>query len=266
LRGCYIGNNQVLVDLTWGGKMIVNSKDRSLAPELIINGIYDAPLTNFMIKNVKQGQVFVDIGANMGLFTILAGYLVGKEGLVVAFEANPGHYELIKENVAMNYLTLHTNIIHAAIYSESRRLTFFATEKFMGNGSLIEHDEHYKTRYVTESFNKYEIDAVSIDEMFIDSTFINFIKIDIEGGEYHAFLGMKEKLRNRAIGTIIFELNKKMLREDWFAFYNRLEEYSSMYQYDFFTLDNEGNLVPANLDHLFKLDEVPAVIMTLRGE
>lgn len=264
MRGCYIGNNRVLVSLTWGGKMIVNSNDLSISPDLIIHGVYDIPLTNFMINHVKPGQVFIDVGANMGLFTILAGYLVGEKGRVISFEANPKHYELIKENLAMNYLSQRALVFQAAVYSEETQLTFHATEKFMGNGSLIEHDEHYKGRYLVDSFSTYKVDAVPLDAVLADMNYVDFIKIDIEGGEYHAFLGLQERLRSKAVGTVIFELNKRMLRENWFPFYNRLQEYHDEFGYRFHTLNQEGNLVPVELDHLFRADEVPAVVMTIR--
>lgn len=222
------------------------------------------PLTNYILKNLKRGQVFVDVGANMGLFTILAGYLVGKEGYVVAFEANVKHYEIIRENLAMNYLTEQTLVFNAAVYSEETKLTFHATEKFMGNGSLIEHDENYKNRYHVDTYSSYEVDAVALDPLFTDVEYIDLVKIDIEGGEYHAFLGLEESLRTRKVGTVIFELNKQMLRNKWFTFMNRLMECRDDYGYKFFILDQKGETIPTDIDNLFMQDEVHAVVMSIK--
>ncbi|CAG5088548.1 Methyltransferase FkbM family [Thermobacillus xylanilyticus] len=262
MRGCYIGNNRVLVSLTWGGKLIVHANDMSISPDLIIHGIYDVPLTNFLLKNLKPHHVFVDVGANMGLFTVLAGYLVGAKGKVIAFEANINHYELIKDNIALNYLTGNTLVFHAAVYSTETRLTFHATERFMGNGSIVPHDDFYKNRYNVDTFQSYEVDAVALDDVLIELPYINFVKLDIEGGEYHAFMGMQRLLEKKAIGTVIFELNKRMLGKDWFSLYSRLAEYRDLHGYSFFLLNLEGDLKPIELDALFTLDEVPAVVMT----
>lgn len=266
MRGCYIGNNRVLVSLTWGGKIIVHADDMSLTPILITDGVYDVPLTKFLMKNVKPNDVFVDAGANMGLFTVLAGYLVGEKGKVIAFEANVNHYHLIKDNIALNYLTRNTLVFHAAVYSMETQLTFHATERFMGNGSIIEHNDYYKTHYDVDTFRSYEVNAVALDDVLIELPYINMVKLDIEGGEYYAFKGMRNLLENKSIGYVVFELNKlRMKEEDWNSFYALLQMYQNEHDYSFYLINKEGELIPVELDTLFTWIEIPAVVMTAKS-
>jgi FkbM family methyltransferase len=262
LRGCYIGNNRVLVSLIWGGKLIVHAKDMSLAPDLIIHGVYDVPLTQFLLKNLKPNQIFVDVGANMGLFTVMAGYLVGPKGKVIAFEPHIDLYDLIKENIALNNLTGNSLVFHAAVYSTETRMTFHATERFMGNGSIIPHDDDYKYRYNVDTIRSYDVDAVALDDVLCELPFVDMVKLDINGGEYHAFLGMQKLLENQVIGTVVFNFNKRLLRKDWFALYNRLAEYRDLHGYSFYLLNQEGELKPGELDAIFAMDELPAVVMS----
>lgn len=261
MRGCYIGNNRVLVELAWGGKMMVHADDLSLTPDLIIHGVYDIALTNFILKHVKPGQTFVDVGANMGVFTILAAYQVGINGKVFALEASPKHCLLLTENLAMNYMTNQATVLPVAVYSQKARLTFHATQRFLGNGSLTPHDEQYKRRYSIDQYETYEVDAAPLDDLLKDSGYIHVIKIDIEGGEYHALLGFQNHLREKAVGTLLFELNKQMLGKNWFPLYNRLAEFRDNLGYTFGVLSQAGDIQPVALDALFTEDEIPAVVM-----
>src|SRR5579863_7387210 len=53
------------------------------------NGVYEPWTTEVLTKELKEGDVFVDVGANIGFFTLLASKLVGEKGRVYAFEPNP---------------------------------------------------------------------------------------------------------------------------------------------------------------------------------
>mgnify|MGYP001160450957 CR=1 FL=1 len=242
--------------------MIVHADDLSVSPHLIIHGTYDPALTRYLGNHLEAGKVFVDVGANMGYFTILAGLLVGAKGKVIAFEANTDHYRLIKENVALNYLSDHTLVFHAAVYSEATRLTFHASERFQGNSSIFPHDDEYKKFYDVDTFTTYEIDAVALDDVLIDLPYIDIIKLDIEGGEYRAFLGMNKLIEKQAIGTIVFEWNKRMLGNDWMMLVRQLAMYQDMHGYQFFFLNKEGNLQPISLETLVVNDGIPNVVMT----
>jgi len=241
--------------------MIVHADDLSLSPHLIIHGIYDVPLTQYLLNNLGTGKVFVDIGANMGYFTIMAGLLVGGNGKVIAFEANQDHYRLLKDNVALNYLSDNTLVFHAAIYSEASKLTFYASERFKGNSSIFPHDEHYKKYYDVDTFNTYEVDAVALNDVLIDLPFVDIVKMDIEGGEYRAFLGMNKLFEKKMIGTVVFEWNKKMLGNDWYLLASQLSEYRDMYGYKFFLLNQDGDLQSIPLEALIEFDGIPNVVM-----
>ncbi|NPV52973.1 MAG: FkbM family methyltransferase [Firmicutes bacterium] len=117
MHGVYIGNNRMLVSPLWGGRLIVPADDLSISPDLIINGVIELPLTKFLLHQVKAGQVVVDIGANIGYYSVLLGHLVGPVGHVFACEANPYLIPILADNLSINYLSDRTSIINKAIYS-----------------------------------------------------------------------------------------------------------------------------------------------------
>lgn len=60
--------------------MLTYADDLSLTPNLVFDGILEAPLTKYFISVIKQGDVIFDLGANIGYNTLLLGYLTEKKG------------------------------------------------------------------------------------------------------------------------------------------------------------------------------------------
>ena len=262
MRAVYIGNNRLLVSPSWGGKLIVSSEDRSLMPELAISGTYELPLTKYIIKQIKPDNIVVDIGANLGYFTILLAYMVGTGGKVIAYEADNDSIYLIQENVSINYLSDRVTIINKAVYSENTTINFFVAEKYKGNSSIHKHDDDYFKIYGNDRIVERKIEAIRLDDSIGKFNKIDFVKIDIEGGEYHAFLGMKDLIENGAIKSIIFELNKKSLGKDFIKLYHLIKNWTDIF--DLFFLDNEGNEYTVSIDEVFSHDFIFSVGMKRR--
>ncbi len=101
--GTYVGNGRVLIASTFGAKLLVSSDDLSLMPDLVAHGGYDEPFTNLVRRSLSAGQVAIDVGANIGLFTMLMAWQVGASGRVLSYEAEPRNVALLRDNVALNY-------------------------------------------------------------------------------------------------------------------------------------------------------------------
>lgn len=106
-----------------------------------------------------------------------------------------------------------------------------------------------------------EVFTESIDTLLAQTPRLDLVKMDIEGGEYHALLGMRKFLYGRAIGTLIFELNKPMLQDDWDALCNLLYELRNSIGLSFYALSAEGEPIPADLSLLLHHGSSPHVVM-----
>jgi hypothetical protein len=100
----YFGDHTALVATRWGAKMLVDTRDAAISPWIVLDGLWETQVTQWLQETLSPGQVFVDVGANVGYFTLLGGQLVGPGGRVVAVEAHPGLAELLRRNVIMNGL------------------------------------------------------------------------------------------------------------------------------------------------------------------
>src|SRR5437763_1822635 len=72
----------------------------------------------------KDGDIVVDIGAHIGLYTIISSKRVGFNGKVIAIEAHPENFEILNRNIQLNQLT-NVIALNYAVYSEEERLKLY---------------------------------------------------------------------------------------------------------------------------------------------
>jgi FkbM family methyltransferase len=152
---------------------------------------YELGMQQLMIACLKPGDRFVDIGANMGMLTLLGASLVGPGGRVDAFEPNPSCQRRIRANLARN--PIQQVFVHdVALGSERQTLQMRVLLNHTGTGTLGQvHDEEKKS--VTENFN---VPVIPGDEILLDvDRTIALIKIDVEGFELSVLRGLKQTLQ-----------------------------------------------------------------------
>ena len=178
-----------------GEKMYLDEAD---ALCLSINGIHEKMLTNLIKKEIHSGDVVLDIGAHIGYYTLQFANLVGPTGKVYAFEPEPKNFELLKKNVQINK---HDNVVLIQkIVSDKDGIVEFFISKFDSIGNKL-----FKSN---EAGSSIKIESTTLDEYFKDlKKKIDFIKMDIQGGEGKAILGMKNLLKENK--------NLKIIQEWW---------------------------------------------------
>lgn len=144
--------------------------------------ISDKEKIAFIKKHVKEGMTVVDIGANIGFYTILLSQLVGKKGRVYTFEPDPNNYKHLQSNVK----TLSNVIIEQAACG-------LRTEKIRLFESATLNVDH--TTYDTGDRKHHtEVACIALDDYFKNKT-VDFVKIDIQGYDYYAIKGMERVLK-----------------------------------------------------------------------
>jgi FkbM family methyltransferase len=166
-------------------KMFLNPWDIALTPIIMFRGQWEPGETLWIVKALKEGDTFVDAGANVGYYTVIASKIVGDEGRVYAFEPDPESFALLEANVRVNGLT---NVIaeQKALSNEPGVLKLFLNPKNRGDHRIYQPKHGPDREFV-------EVEAVSLDDYFAgDDRPIDFIKIDTQGAEGVIFEGLTE--------------------------------------------------------------------------
>ncbi len=153
--------------------------------KMMVKRTYEPIETKQIIKNIIQNDIVVDIGSNIGYYTILVSRIVGDKGKVYAFEPNKEILPILKKNIEINSCK-NVSIIQKAVSEKNGRIKFYLMEENKAQSST------YKSG---ESNEEVEVDSVSLDKFFSGKKKPNFIKMDIEGGELNALKGAKKLLK-----------------------------------------------------------------------
>jgi FkbM family methyltransferase len=208
----YLGDHTVLVATRWGAKMLVDSRDAMVAPWLILDGLWESHVTDWFQRTLGPGQVFVDVGANIGYFTLLGGGLVGPGGTVVAVEAHPRLAELLRRNVIINGYHGHVTTWHRAAWSEATALKLHLRENFASNSSVGSVGPEALAR-LGDSEEIVEVAALPLDDLLAGLPRVDVIKVDVEGAEIQVFTGLARTLAANPGITLMFEWSPAQIED-----------------------------------------------------
>jgi len=168
-----------VIQLGGGIRMVVDS-NQAAERWLLYSGNYQPALTFILQQHSPPGGYCLDIGANLGFYTIKFGQWVGGTGYVAAFEANAAMVERIQDNVALNGFSQVT-VVSAAVHSQPGQVEFFVSSD-PGKSSVNQIDKATK---------KIVVPAIVIDEYVSEHHLprLDVIKMDIEGNDCNALLG-----------------------------------------------------------------------------
>ncbi len=150
-------------------------------------------LCKFLLRKLKSGDIFADVGAHFGFFSLLAAKIVGPHGHVFAFEPSINSFRLLKKNIETN--TSITAIAKAVSDDHNGRTTFHEFPMRLSEFSsiFIEHLENEKWQ---SQAMRTTVDSVSIDGFFRELNLVpDIIKIDVEGAESLVIKGMQNLLK-----------------------------------------------------------------------
>ena len=168
-------------------------------PELAL-GTYEVPIQKIFAQHLKTGDVFYDIGANVGFFSIIAAKLVGEGGKVYAFEPGSENAKSIRYNGELNNFN-QIEVIEKAVSNTSGTGEFLLA-KYSGGHALATADAP------PDLAGKVTVDLVSIDDLIASGQIEppNFVKIDVEGAELDVLKGMTQTIKTYQ-PSVIYEVD-----------------------------------------------------------
>ncbi|HEX8887734.1 MAG TPA: FkbM family methyltransferase, partial [Pyrinomonadaceae bacterium] len=105
--------------------LYVYEHDWDIGEHIARTHLYEPQVTAFLKQHLQEGMAFIDVGANIGYFTLMAATLVGRSGRVIAVECNPRNCELL-------YMSLHRNgfeevLVYPFALSDAQKLMSFTS-------------------------------------------------------------------------------------------------------------------------------------------
>ena len=169
--------------------MYLNPTDRIVSYLIFRNKEWESNETFIFKKFLKENSIYVDIGSNLGYFSLIAGS-IAKNGKVFSFEPVKQNFRLLEKNIRKNNLT-NVQIFQYAISNKNGFVNIFSGES-TSNARLFKSDlEGYMEQYQsTELVKCVTLDTI-LDTIPGNSNIPNIIKMDIQGGEMLALKGMK---------------------------------------------------------------------------
>lgn len=184
------GRIRVPVDMF---RMWVNTQDRMVAHCLMKYGYWEPAETMVLRHVLAPGTAFVDCGANIGYYSIVAARMLGEAGHVHALEPVPENLVLLRDNIAENRLSRHITVHDVAAGEQAGTLSFYMDDANKGGHSID------RTNVIREG-ETLNVTVRRLDDIVHSDIPISAIKIDTQGSETSILRGASEILaRHRPI-------------------------------------------------------------------
>jgi FkbM family methyltransferase len=200
-------DNTILCKVLGKYLMWVDANDESLSPHLVLQGYWEIWVTQALAQHAKPNSIALDIGANVGYFTMLMADAVGEHGKVYAFEPNKRLAKMVKKSANINGFGNRINVANLALSDRENTAVEFAIPKAdPKNAGLI------TTEHTRQSFEDQhdEIEFVTCAQTSLDAfnySNVGVAKIDVEGAEYGVWCGMKQTIQRSQNIAIVMEVN-----------------------------------------------------------
>ncbi|MEM7326767.1 MAG: FkbM family methyltransferase [Actinomycetota bacterium] len=246
-----VGDNQILTRLFTGQKIFVDASDISVSPALIMDGYWEREVTTLLTKILRPSDCFIDLGANMGYFGIVAGTVIrGDEGgSIHMIEANPDLVPLIFKSINVTGLLGTAVVANFAVTDTVGEVQLQVVKDLLGSSSLNDLDTQFRlvnsstSAVGFEVAEKVTVPSITLDEYAAMESMpkVDLVKMDIEGYEEHAYRGMQRIVaENRDNLRLLLEFTPTRY-PDSEGFYHQLAaDFSHVLGLD----PNNGSLIP----------------------
>jgi FkbM family methyltransferase len=186
-----------------GFTLRLDPKDEIITQAILRDGSWEKSETAVIRRLLQPGDTFVDVGANMGWYTLVASKAVGSTGRVISFEPAPSSYSLLQRNVKDNGCR-NTTLEAKALSDKRGTLRLHLGETNKGHNSIIKSS-------ATRGF--VDVEALTLDE-YLGSVpgVISLVKIDTEGAEGFILDGMAETFKRNPGMALVMEYHPSLMR------------------------------------------------------
>jgi FkbM family methyltransferase len=205
----YLGDHRVLTRNIFRQKMYLDTRDIIVTPHLLLDGYWEVWTTKLLLRELRSGMNIVEIGSNMGYYSLIISSIIGEAGRLFAFEANPDTYQILHDNIEINGFNDRVSLEKKAVMDEIKEIAFQKLTNHLATSRVVEYS---KLDEYSEEQKIIKVDGTSLDQYFENRDIkIDLIKIDAEGSEPRIFDGMRNLINNNFNLIVICELNPVLI-------------------------------------------------------
>ena len=169
-------------------------------------GCYERKETQLVRRQLKRGMTFLDVGANVGYFSLLAASIVGESGRVLSIEPLPDLYQILKETIDRNHIK-NIELLRIGLDDSDHVGVIYRPPESQHNNSPSVFGSEEGTP-VDISFKRLDN---TLQEQNIET--VDVMKVDVEGMEARTLAGASEAMTHRRIKAVLMEFNDYWLRK-----------------------------------------------------
>lgn len=171
---------------------------------------YENDVSSLIIRVLSEGDTVIDIGANIGYFTVLAAAMVGKGGKVLAFEPGEENIADLERNMGMNRIEGIVDIVSKPATDLPKETSFYLNKTSSGGNALWDPAEFSKVSDVRSVAERISLQSTTVDIEVACRKIekIKLIKIDTEGAEAMILRGAARTLIDAEVDFVVCELHQ----------------------------------------------------------
>ena len=199
----------IIVPTVYGFRINVNpASDKGVDAEINLYGTYELGTAHILGNILEEGDSFIDAGANIGFFSLMASKMVASSGKVYSFEPFPESLELLNANIKLNGIE-NISVFDFALGSAHSEERIYPEPENRGGSSLVKNEYSDEDGSVMVSVKP----LAEISEIINDDS-IKAIKVDVEGWELEVLKGCSKLLNSVNPPVLMLEYISDSLRKD----------------------------------------------------
>lgn len=196
-RYFYLGADAAMARLEDGHHIFVDPQDQTVGNHLIAHGYWEKWIHHAVCRLISPGDRIVEVGANLGYYTLAMAVMAGANGHITAFEGNPRLCRLIQRTIEFNGYAGRVDIRNQAATDVAGTLAFSISRANSGGGHAMVHPGH-----LPAEMERIEVEGVRLDDTIQGE--VDFLRMDAEGSEPLILRGAERLLQNPNL-TVVME-------------------------------------------------------------
>jgi len=195
----------VTITMAQGGMSLKIPANFPTVHRIAKSGVYDSRTGKILLNALRSGSRCLDIGANVGYFTLLMGHAVGESGKVIAFEPDRVNLRLLKSNIKTNGMSGRVDVKSVALGNDTGVAQIYLSE--------INTGDHRSYKPIGESREFYDVKMIRLDDIGEELGAFDVVKMDVQGYEGYVLEGGRNVFNAQPRITMVMEFCPQMLRD-----------------------------------------------------